>query len=213
MATKKQANKPETELKRKHVELLLTPDATKEDKAEKYAKLLASPEYSAYRVISSADGKTITYADVDVPSLMNELRTQSTAANRGNFAHAEAMLMNQATALQTLFTNMVERANNQSLMPNLEGFMRMALRAQNQCRATLETLAAIKNPPVVFAKQANINHGNQQVNNGIPTADTRTGKTINQQTELLEVDHGSETMDRRTASAAIPANPAMATLE
>jgi len=37
--------------------------------------------------------------------------------------------------------------------------MRLALRAQSQCRATLETLAAIKNPPVVFANQANIAHG------------------------------------------------------
>jgi len=32
---------------------------------------------------------------------------------------------------------------------------------------TLETLATIKNPPVVFARQANINNGGQQqVNNG-----------------------------------------------
>ena len=40
--------------------------------------------------------------------------------------------------------------------------MRMAMKAQNQCRMTLETLATIKNPPVVFAKQANINNGGQQ---------------------------------------------------
>ncbi len=40
-------------------------------------------------------------------------------------------------------------------MPNIEGFMRMALRAQSQCRTTLETLAAIKNPPSVYARQAN----------------------------------------------------------
>jgi hypothetical protein len=33
--------------------------------------------------------------------------------------------------------------------------MRMALRAQNQCRGNLETLAALKNPQVIFAKQAN----------------------------------------------------------
>ena len=40
--------------------------------------------------------------------------------------------------------------------------MRMALKAQNQCRMTLETLATIKNPPVVFAKQANTAQGPQQ---------------------------------------------------
>ena len=32
---------------------------------------------------------------------------------------------------------------------------------------TLETLASVKNPPVVYARQANIAHGPQQVNNGV----------------------------------------------
>jgi hypothetical protein len=44
--------------------------------------------------------------------------------------------------------------------------MRIALRAQAQCRATLETLAMIKNPPVVYARQANIANGPQHVKNG-----------------------------------------------
>jgi hypothetical protein len=43
--------------------------------------------------------------------------------------------------------------------------LRLALKVQGQCRATVETLAVIKNPPV-FAKQANITSGPQQVNNG-----------------------------------------------
>jgi hypothetical protein len=43
-------------------------------------------------------------------------------------------------------------------------------KAQNQCRMTLETLSTIKNPPVVYAKQANIAHGPQQVNNGTAPA-------------------------------------------
>jgi hypothetical protein len=47
-----------------------------------------------------------------------------------------------------------------------ERYLRLALKAQSQSRATLETLSAIKNPPVVYAKQANIAHGPQQVNNG-----------------------------------------------
>jgi hypothetical protein len=48
----------------------------------------------------------------------------------------------------------------------------MALKAQNQCRMSLETLATIKKPPVVFARQANINNGGQQqVNNGAALPD------------------------------------------
>jgi hypothetical protein len=80
-------------------------------------------------------------------------------------AHAEAMLMNQATALQSLFVRLTERGMDQSHMPNLEGLMRLALRAQNQCRATLETLSAIKNPPVIYARQVNQTTGPQQINN------------------------------------------------
>jgi hypothetical protein len=45
--------------------------------------------------------------------------------------------------------------------------MRLALKAQSQSRATVETLAAIKNPPVVYARQANFAAGHQQVNNGV----------------------------------------------
>jgi hypothetical protein len=44
--------------------------------------------------------------------------------------------------------------------------MRLALKAQSQCRATLETAAAMKNSqPVAFVRQANVAHGPQQVNN------------------------------------------------
>lgn len=57
------------------------------------------------------------------------------------------LAMNQATALQTLFARIVEQANNQSQMPHIEGFIRLAFKAQNQCRSTLETLAAIKVRP------------------------------------------------------------------
>jgi hypothetical protein len=46
-----------------------------------------------------------------------------------------------------------------------ETYLRLALKAQSQCRATLETLAAIRNPqPVAFVRQANIAHGPQQLN-------------------------------------------------
>jgi hypothetical protein len=48
--------------------------------------------------------------------------------------------------------------------------MRLALKAQSQCRATLEALANIKNPPVVIARQANFAAGPQQVNNSVNRA-------------------------------------------
>ena len=50
---------------------------------------------------------------------------------------------------------------------NSTGYLRVALKAQAQCRATLETLAEMKQPPTLLARQANIAHGPQQVNNRV----------------------------------------------
>lgn len=80
--------------------------------------------------------------------------------------------------------------------------MRLALKAQAQTVRTIEVLATIKNPPVVFAKQANISHGHQQVNNATTTpTPTRAGKTINKQNELLSEDHHATLDPGRTAAA------------
>lgn len=202
-------------LARKTVELTLRAGQSKEEQAREYARLMVSPELAAYRVLSSADSKGSMiqmWNGIDVPSLTDVLRDQAAAVNRGELNHIEAMLMNQATAMQNLFARLAERGMSCDHAPAFEANLRIALRAQSQCRATLETLAAIKNPPVVFARQANINHGNQQVNNGIPASATHAEKIINQPNELLEAQHG-ERMDTGTAGATIVKNPAMATLD
>lgn len=90
-----------------------------------------------------------------------------------------------------------------------ERYMMLALKAQSQCRATLETLSAIKNPPVVFAKQANIANGPQQVNNGQPA--TVCEKTVIEQNKLLEYEHG-QWLDTGTADAAIGADKELETV-
>ena len=51
-----------------------------------------------------------TFGEImDVPNLMKHLRDQAGEVQSGNMAIAEAMLMNQATALQSLFARLVER--------------------------------------------------------------------------------------------------------
>ena len=192
------------------------PARTKNEKAEeerhhRFAKRTISPAVAAWRIISAAEQETGIAERIDFKILLDELHEQAAAVNRGDLTQAEAMLMNQATSLQTLYARLVERAMDQSLMPNFEGLMRIALKAQNQSRMTIETLAAIKNPPVVFAKQANIAHGHQQVNNGTPSP-AHAEKTINQPNELLEVQHG-ERMDTGTTCKAIRKDKAMAAVD
>ena len=66
-------------------------------------------------------------------------------------------------------------------------YLRLMLKAQSQCRTTVETIAELKNPrPVAFVKQANIAHGPQQVNNGMPS---RTEEKEIEQNKLLEANN------------------------
>ena len=182
-----------------------------DEKGRSYAKMITSAELAAYRVIEIMQPKSLA-DDIDTPTLLATLRDQAAAVNGGDLSQAEAMLINQASALQALFVRLSEKAMVQTHIPNLEGFMRMALRAQSQCRATLETLATIKNPPQVsFVKQANIAAGPQQINNGVAPQASRAWENENQQNKLLEADNG-EWMDTRAASAAIGTDNAMATV-
>lgn len=155
-----------------------------DDARRSYAGVVVSPEVAAYRVVKAAEAKSGLGEGLDTPALLATLHEQAEAANSGDLSRAEAMLMNQATALQSLFARLAERGMGCDAVVAFECNMRMALRAQSQCRATLETLANIKNPPTVFARQANIAHAPQQVNNGVPVPVSRAGETENSQTEL-----------------------------
>ena len=146
----------------------------------------------------------------DFPSLLNELGEQFDKVVTGDMTRVESMLICQAHALDNLFNNLARRAHCQEHMPHYETFLRLALKAQGQCRSTLETLAAIKNPPVVFAKQANISN-NQQINNGV-LAPSHAEKNKNQQNELLEHTHGKR-LDTRTKGQAIGVNSELAALD
>lgn len=174
------------------------------------AAVICGPDLAAYRVISAAGGLGAFAQEWDVPTLMAHLRDQAGAVQGGNLSDAEAMLMNQATALQSIFARLVERGMGQTIMSNMESFLKLALRAQNQCRATLETLATIKNPPVVFAKQANIANGPQQVNNGSEAPRARENKF--EQTQLLEGTPNEERLDFGTSATTIGINQDMATV-
>ena len=141
--------------------------APDKDKAEALARLVVEPSaHSA--VVMQQYGKVI--GELNLGALTTALCEGMDAVWEGNLKQPEGMLFAQAQALQAIFTNLAKRAASQEYLSQLETFLRLALKAQNQCRMTLETLANVKNPPVVFARQANINNGGQQqVNNGNQT--------------------------------------------
>jgi len=188
----------------------LTP-ASGESTRRDVARMIVAPETAAARAIRATEGAHGLGEHLDVPELVNCLREQAATVNGGNMAQAEAALMNQATALQSLFARLIERGMSAEYMDHYETHLRLALRAQAQCRATLETLATIKNPPIIYARQANIANGPQQVNNGT-APHAQAPEKATEQSELLEANH-AERLDCGAAQAPGRSNPALATVE
>lgn len=152
------------------------------------------------------------YGELDLMELVGELSDQAKAVNDGNLKRAEGMLMVHAHTLDAIFNNLAQRSINSEYMDNLDRYLRLALKAQSQCRATLETLAAIKNPaPVAFVKQANIANGPQQVNNGVASNASRAGISENQPNKVLEHQHG-ERLDFGTTGTTGGADSPMETM-
>lgn len=108
---------------------------------------------------------------VDLADLVDDLRERIKKVQGGDMQPVEAMLFGQAMTLETIFTSLARKAQAQEYLKQFQVNLTLALKAQAQCRATLEALAEIKNPRhVAFVKQANISGGPQQVNNGLQPA-------------------------------------------
>lgn len=131
---------------------------------------------------------------------LNDLRVMALGDPTDTKA-VERMLLAQSVVLQSMFAHYMTRASRTDMLPKLQAFADLALKAQNQCRRTLATLAEIRNPRrAQFIKQVN-NAVNQQVNNSLAAAETRKIPE-SEPGKVLEVDHaegrrldvGAETM-------------------
>lgn len=181
--------------------------ASKEDRTSQQAAMFISPELAAVRAIVTTEGGTFVGEELDVPTLMEQLKRQAADVNNGDFGGPIAMLVSQAVTLQSLFTRLTEKALAQSHMPNLESYMRLALKAQSQCRASLEAVAAIKNPPVIYAKQANVTSGPQQINNGVLAPASQARDIEIEQNQKREATH-ELCQDSRASSISVGVNEA-----
>lgn len=104
--------------------------------------------------------------DLSLTDCAKSLEEKAKAVHGGDLKALETMLASQAVALDTIFSSMAMQAklNMGGYMNAAEKYMRLALKAQGQCRATVETLAFIKNPqPYIQNNRAHY----QQINNGI----------------------------------------------
>lgn len=160
----------------------------------------AAPTVSAYGEV---------FGEHALEYLVDALSDQTNAVIDGDLRRGEAMLTVQAHTLDAIYNDLARRAIRVEHISQLEAYLKLALRAQSQCRATWEAVSAIQNPPVAgYVNQANIAYGPQQVNNETDTrAHARTRENENPPNKLLEdKEHEPDQwMDRgapATASAA-----------
>lgn len=173
----------------------------------------------ASNATTAMDFAKASFGELSLTEMVAALKEQTGRVTGGDMAGVEQVLVAQMLTMNVMFSELSRRAalNMGTYLDPTEKYLRLALKAQSQCRATAETLAVIKNPPI-FAKQANIAHGPQQVNNGT-SFETSThgrahaGESATQQNELLEDQRdGSTYVDTGTAPAAARSHQAVATV-
>jgi hypothetical protein len=155
----------------------------------------------------------ILHEQLTLDALADVLREQVRAVNEKKLARGEAMLAAQAHTLDAIYNVLLRKAiAGEKPLELFEAYMRSALRAQSQCRATWEAISAIQNPPIAgYVKQANIAN-NQQVNNDAGSRDfctstrerARTRKNETAPNKLLEqtTHEPDKWMDRGAPGAA-----------
>lgn len=174
----------------------------------------AEAEYmSAGVVMNAIVGREFSakLGSLDLTECVSHMSAAAEQATSGDLRGQEAILSAQVVSLNAIYTECVTLAKG-NIHQGLDVFdrlMRIGLKAQSQSRATAESLALMQSPPTVFAKQANIANGPQQINNGAALP-SRAGKTQSEPSKLLEA-HG-ERLDDGTARQAISGDQELAAM-
>ena len=182
-----------------------------DDGKQSHERLLAELAFSP----SAANASTArVYAaglagEIHITEAIDVLSEKAVRVQGGDMSEVESTLTAQAVALDAIFNGLAKRAasNMGTNLNATETYLRLALKAQSQCRTTLETLAEIKYPKAAtFVRQQNVAY-QQQVNNSehqsLSRTVSRTRKSQFEQSKLLEggIDERAQ-LDTETATAA-----------
>ena len=184
---------------------------TGQTEAQAVAAAAASPSINAAIVMDAYQGNIA--GDVNLMALIESLQESTAKTKADDLSNLEAMLVGQATALQTIFTSLAKRASHQEYLTQYGLYMKLALKAQAQSRATISALVDLKYPKqaATFVNQANMTTGPQQVNNAYGDTpshigmQSRTENIDSAPNKLLEADHGQR-LDIGTQAQAGRAN-------
>lgn len=146
--------------KQDHSHVILLESQNEEQQTEMRAQAICDPSVQAAATIKTYNKHDDT---LNVNAVIKELKSQNKALREGGINRVEDILLSQAHSLDVLFGEFVRRAKGCEYIDSLKTYMNLGLRAQSQCRATLEALAEMKNPrPYIQNNKAQY----QQVNNG-----------------------------------------------
>jgi len=136
----------------------------------------------------------------DLGNLHDSLSEQTNAIKDGDLDRCEEMLAAQAHSLDAIFNCLAQKAIKAESMSHLDNYLRLALKAQSQCRTTLDSLSGRKSAPMIgYVQQANIANGPQQVNNGVVLAKNKS-KAKKSKNKLMEKIDGERLDTRATCS-------------
>lgn len=131
-----------------------------------FARIVIDP-LARHAQLAASFGIRALFGD-SKPNLLDsvEVMCEETAkAANGDMGGASLMLAAQAFSLDALFTEMARRSGaNMGEFPDaMERYMRLALKAQSNCRATLEALAKLHQPREQTVRHVHVNEGGQAV--------------------------------------------------
>ena len=136
---------------------------------EKRANIALAPEFKA-AVTAQAYAPLI--GQTDLAAVLKRLGEMSTSSANEKSRELEYMLTSQAIALDSIFNRLAIQAHASiGKHPKVvDTYLRLALKAQNQCRATAESLVNLKSPRqyisqtnVATALQVNLERDTHQV--------------------------------------------------
>ena len=173
----------------------LNPEAVSgRSEEEKLANLGLSPQFKA-AVTAHAYAPLI--GEQDLATVFQQIGEVSTRSVKEGSKDLEFMLTSQALALDSIFNRLAitAQASIGKHPKVVETYLRLALKAQSQCRATAEALAALKSPRqyisqtnLAGAMQINIDLEKPNVDRGAEGKDEASDTRV----EALGEVHGSQ---------------------
>lgn len=178
------------------------------------ARMAAGP-VSRASIVGSKQAQGI-FGELNLEAYHEKLSDDVRRVWRGDLSGSKAMMVAQANTLDLLFNSLIQRSAHAEYMPQLETFMRLALKAQAQAAHTVKVLGELENPKsVAFVRQqTNISSdgGPQQVNLGLPPSAHAHEATDKASNELLEQSNG-EWLDTGAQGRAGRSDTTMETVE